>query len=346
MQPLRRRLVRALLPCAAIVTLVALTQHAQAQLSSAQQSALRSNCRSDFMSHCSGVTPGSKDALACLQKNVASLSPGCKTAVGGTMPPPAPAAPPPPKPAAAAPKPSPAVATAPPPTAAPRQLTAAQKDAMRASCRGDFMSRCSGVSPGGPEALACLQRNVGQLSSACKQVIGSTMAPPAQAAPKAAVRAAPAPAAAPPPPAAPVAAGPTPQQLNSLKFTCRRDFKVHCRGVAAGGQEAMACLVRNSARLTQNCRTSLLAIQESMPMPPPAASAPIPAAAAAAPAPPKQRATAVDAAVMLRACKRDMVKHCRGVDLGGGRMLGCLAAQGKSLSFRCRTALKVTSPLR
>ena len=36
---------------------------AEAQISSAQQSALKANCRSDFMSHCSGVRPGGKDAL-------------------------------------------------------------------------------------------------------------------------------------------------------------------------------------------------------------------------------------------------------------------------------------------
>ncbi len=344
MQPLRRRLVRALLPCAAIVTFAALTHHAQAQLSSAQQSALRANCRSDFMSHCSGVTPGSKDALACLQKNVASLSPGCQAAVKPTLPPPAAKASPPPKPAAAAPKPAPTAATAPPPKAAPRQLTAAQKDAMRASCRGDFMSHCSGVSPGGAEALACLQRNVGQLSSACKQVIGSTMAP----ATKKTVRTAP-PAAAPPPAVAapaPAAGGPTPQQMKAVKFTCRRDFKVHCRGVPQGGQEAMACLMRNAARLTPNCRTAVVDIQQSLPAaPPPAARAPMPVApppAAQAPS----RATAVDAAVMLRACKRDMIRHCRGVDAGGGRVLGCLLAHKDSLGVRCKIALKVTSPLR
>jgi hypothetical protein len=49
---------------------------------------------------------------------------------------------------------------------------------------------------------------------------------------------------------------------------------------------------------------------------------------------------------MLRACKRDMIKHCRGVDAGGGRVLGCLLAHKDSLGVRCKIALKVTSPLR
>src|ERR1700743_1190326 len=51
-----------------------------------QQSALRSNCRSDFMSKCSGVTPGGADALHCLQRNVATLSPKCQGAVNALAP--------------------------------------------------------------------------------------------------------------------------------------------------------------------------------------------------------------------------------------------------------------------
>src|SRR3569832_2400675 len=93
---------------------------AQAQVTSAQQSAMRSNCRSDFMSHCSGVTPGGKAALKCLQQNVDKLSGGCQTAVRATMPAPAPAA------AAAKPaEPAPKAAEAPPAPPAPPPPAAA-----------------------------------------------------------------------------------------------------------------------------------------------------------------------------------------------------------------------------
>jgi hypothetical protein len=102
---------RILLPCSALA-LTALTQSAVAQVTSAQQSAIRSNCRSDFMSKCSGVQPGGKDALVCLQKNVASLSGACQTAVRATLPKePAQAATPP---AAASPPPAAATAALPP----------------------------------------------------------------------------------------------------------------------------------------------------------------------------------------------------------------------------------------
>jgi hypothetical protein len=105
------RLRQALVPGAALIALAALTSAASAQVTAEQQSAIRANCRSDFMSKCSGVTPGGKDALMCLQKNVASLSPGCKTVVSATIPAPAPAQA---KPAQAAPAPAPAAATAAP----------------------------------------------------------------------------------------------------------------------------------------------------------------------------------------------------------------------------------------
>src|SRR5512139_2238671 len=97
----------------ALLSVGLLTDAASAQPTAEQQSAIRANCRSDFMSKCSGVTPGGKDALMCLQKNVASLAPACKTAVSATIPATAPAAET--KPAQPAPASAPAAATAPPP---------------------------------------------------------------------------------------------------------------------------------------------------------------------------------------------------------------------------------------
>ncbi|MGZ3296498.1 MAG: hypothetical protein ACXU9D_24915, partial [Xanthobacteraceae bacterium] len=69
----------------------------------AQRSAIRSQCRSDYMAHCSSVPPGGEASLQCLQKNMASLSAGCQGAVRAVEPPAAPkaeAAPPKTEPAA------------------------------------------------------------------------------------------------------------------------------------------------------------------------------------------------------------------------------------------------------
>ncbi|HEY2757304.1 MAG TPA: hypothetical protein VGJ01_16375 [Pseudolabrys sp.] len=254
-----------------------LADQASAQVTSAQQSAIKASCRSDFMAKCSGVTPGGKDALACLQTNVASLSAACKSAVSATVPPPAPKAAAPaaaavaPAPAetptpetteapAETPAPAPAVAAPPPKAAvvakpvavatAGAPPTAAQQSAMKQACRSDFMAKCSGVTPGGKDALVCLQRNVAGLSPACKQVVSATMG--GAPAPAAAVATAP-------------AAAPTPQQLSAVKFTCRGDFTRHCRGIQPGGPEALACLQRSAARLTPDCRTSLAALGDAVP---------------------------------------------------------------------------------
>jgi hypothetical protein len=51
------------------------------QPTKAQEAAIRSACQTDFASYCSGVKPGGSAALACLQRNAASLSPACQTAV-------------------------------------------------------------------------------------------------------------------------------------------------------------------------------------------------------------------------------------------------------------------------
>ena len=82
----------------AIAGLVLTLGVAQAQLTDAQKSAMRANCRSDFMANCMSTSPGSKEALECLQNNLAKLSPGCQAAVKATMPPPPAAAAPPPPP--------------------------------------------------------------------------------------------------------------------------------------------------------------------------------------------------------------------------------------------------------
>ena len=68
--------------------------------------------------------------------------------------------------------------------------------------------------------------------------------------------------------------------------------------------------------------------------------------AAAPPPPPPKQPTLVDAAVMLRAFKLDLVRHCNRVEPGGGRALACLNQHADNLTFRCRTAMKVTAPLR
>jgi hypothetical protein len=282
---------------------------ALAQPTPAQTDAIKASCRSDYMKSCMSVPPGGQAAFDCLKRNMSTLSPACQQAVNAIKPPaPAAAAPAPvpavaPAPAPAAPASTPAAVTAPPPVAAPVATapaakpapapkravaaappaaapaamtppTAAQQNAIRQSCRNDFMANCSGVQPGGQAALVCLQTNAAKLSPPCRQAVGAIGGAPK---PAAAAVAAPAVAVA---PAAVAPAMPTPEQQAAIKNTCRADFMRNCKGVTPGGPEALVCLQANSARLSPNCQTSVAAIADSIPAATAAAAA-TPATAAA-----------------------------------------------------------------
>ena len=49
---------------------------------------------------------------------------------------------------------------------------------------------------------------------------------------------------------------------------------------------------------------------------------------------------------MLRACKLDLFRYCRNTEAGDGRKLACLNEHMPELTIRCRTALRVTAPIR
>jgi hypothetical protein len=297
---------------AAAIALAAFTTGAAAQVTPEQQSAIRGACRSDFMSKCSGVTPGGKEALQCLQTNVASLSPACKTAVSATIPPPAaPPRPlqtqtPPPAPAAPAPVAAPAAPAPAAPVAAPAAAPPAPSAAAPAAVR---------QVPPKPAQIA-------KPPVAAKQTAAP---PPAAAAPAAPVA------------TAVTAPAPTAEQMNAIKFTCRREFANNCRGVPAGGSEAIDCLQRNPGKLTPECKTSLAALGDARPASP---GTPPPAPAGTPNAP------IVMTAVIGRACLRDLALHCRDIKVGDGRKIACLMERGPALSPLCKAALKITEPVR
>ncbi len=70
---------------------------------------------------------------------------------------------------------------------APPAPTPAQMSAIKNTCRADYSRNCRGVPPGGPEALACLQRNAARLSPNCQTSLADIAdSIPAGAAPAAA----------------------------------------------------------------------------------------------------------------------------------------------------------------
>ena len=108
--------------------------------SQAQRDAIKSQCRSDYMAHCSSIPPGGEASLQCLQKNMSSLSSACQGAVRAVQ-----------APAAAAParRPRPSAAAAAQKCFA-RSRQAAPAIARRAESAGPPMQTNAGASCPGP----------------------------------------------------------------------------------------------------------------------------------------------------------------------------------------------------
>lgn len=228
----------------------------------AQKSAIRSSCRSDYQAHCASVTPGGAEALQCLEKNMASLSAACQSAVRAVEPkaeaapaaPKAEAAPASPKAAsmpaapkaetapAAAPSARPAAAPAAPKAAAAKEPSSAEASAIKSACRSDYPKVCAGVPPGGAPALQCLEKNKAKLSPACEKAVSAASG------------------------GGTAAAAPTVIVLRPLRpreelfivgSACGGDIRTLCGGVAPGGGRIAQCLAAKAASLSPACKDVL-----------------------------------------------------------------------------------------
>ena len=243
----------------------------------AQRAAIKSECRSDYIAHCSSVPPGGMASLQCLQKNMSSLSSGCQTAVRAVEPPSETKAEPAPEPSAApkeetnsepVPPAAPAKSAAEPAAAAPKAAasstakkpSSAQVAAIRSACRSDYPAVCAGVPTGGAPALQCLEKNKSKVSARCQQAVAAVGGGAAPAAGGAAATEATA-----SPTAAPQAAAPAapplvlrpmrPREvLFVLRSACGADAHALCAGVDPGGGRILACLIEQSASLSPDCR--------------------------------------------------------------------------------------------
>jgi hypothetical protein len=263
---------------------IALATPAFAQApSDAQRAKIKSNCRSDYMAHCSSIPPGGAASLQCLQQNMGSLSAACASAVKAvsgasetkvepatkeepkqeTKSEPAPAA----EPAKTADEPA-KTATEPAAKSSTKSAggkpSSAQISAIRANCRSDYPKVCAGVPTGGAPALQCLEKNKAKLSAACEKAVAAATGG-GGAAPAASGGGAPATANA-NPDAAPAAAPPPalvmrPMRPREILFVmrsaCGADVQSLCAGVPAGGGRIIECLASQSASLSPACREVL-----------------------------------------------------------------------------------------
>jgi hypothetical protein len=242
-----------------------------------------------------------------------------------------------------------------------QQPSQAQLNALRSSCRGDYMAHCSSVPTGGAPALNCLKQHMAALSGGCRSAV-SAISPAAPPAAVAATAPASAPAAAPPPapmiqaaPAAPPVAappgaaaarkpGPAQRQAEARAIgqACRADYHAHCAGIQPGGSASIACLKRNARTLSRGCLQALVSAPAVAAAP---ASAPAPAHIAAPVAPPPMEPAPLlvtpreERFIIRSACGADFAAYCGGLRPGLGRIAACLHYNRSNLSPRCQQAL-------
>ena len=138
------------------------------QPSSAQVSAIRSACRSDYPKVCAGVPTGGAPALQCLEKNKAKALGGLRAGGRGRQRRRRCAA----GAAAAAAQRAAAAAPRPPAVVVLRPMRPREElFVLRSACGADVRSLCGGVAPGGGRIVQCLATSAASLSPACKDVL-------------------------------------------------------------------------------------------------------------------------------------------------------------------------------
>jgi hypothetical protein len=206
-----------------------------------------------------------------------------------------------------------------------QQPSQAQLNALRSSCRSDYMAHCSSVPTGGAPALNCLKQHMPALSGGCQSAVNAIS------------------------PAAPAAAArkPSPAQrqaeAKAIGRACRADYRVHCAGIAPGGSASIACLKRNARTLSRECLQALVSAP-AVAAAPVVVPAPAQVAAPAAPPPSMEPAPLLvtpreERFILRSACGADFAAYCGGLRPGLGRIAACLHYNRSNLSPRCQQAL-------
>jgi hypothetical protein len=131
-----------------------------------------------------------------------------------------------------------------------------------------------------------------------------------------------------------VAQQPSQAQTSAIRQSCRADYQSNCANVPTAGSAALQCLQQHQAALSPACQTAVAAVGGGAARPPPS-SAPAVAPSAGPPAMSMRQ----QMGMMRNACSGDYRAYCRGVGLGGGRAMACLAANENRLSPPCKGAL-------
>jgi|SRR5215468_4148453 len=106
--------------------------------------------------------------------------------------------------------------------------------------------------------------------------------------------------------------------VESVKKACNKELTTFCKGVQPGEGRILACLYAFQDRVSGKCEYAVYDAATQL----------------------EQAATALKFAAAE--CKEDLLKYCGNVEVGNGRVKACLDKNEKSLSDKCKDALKQT----
>jgi hypothetical protein len=106
--------------------------------------------------------------------------------------------------------------------------------------------------------------------------------------------------------------------VESVKKACHKELSTFCKGVKPGEGRVLACLYAFQDRVSGKCEYAIYDAAVQL----------------------ERAAAALKFAAAE--CKDDLLKYCGNVEVGNGRVKACLDKNEKSLSEKCKEALKQT----
>ena len=105
------------------------------------------------------------------------------------------------------------------------------------------------------------------------------------------------------------------EAIDRLAANCGTDINKHCKAVNLGGGRIQSCLDQNQAKVSGQCRATIVEVRELL----------------------QKRAAA--RVYVLKACDVDARRLCPGVQPGDGNLLECFFKAERSASPQCRQAV-------
>ena len=106
--------------------------------------------------------------------------------------------------------------------------------------------------------------------------------------------------------------------VEGVKKACHKELTTFCKGVQPGEGRVLACLYAFQDRVSGKCAYAIYDAAAQL----------------------EQAAVALKFAAAE--CKDDLLKYCGNVQVGNGRIKACIDKNEKSLSEKCKDALKQT----